>query len=259
MAALVPAFGHAADYSHLTPLPGPAQSIGGHANGCVAGAVALPLSGPGWEVLRPASNRFWGNPALIATFERLAGITRPVGTLLVGDIGMPRGGPMSSGHASHQIGLDMDILLRVAHAPLTAQERNDPAFDDVVKPDNSIDPQRFGADQVAVLKAFVADPTVERIFVNPAIKRALCASEPDRAWLHKIRPWWGHDAHFHVRFVCPKGEKGCIDGAPIPAGDGCDASLDWWFTADAKTPAPPGPAKPKPALPKACRAILSAR
>ena len=31
--------------------------------------------------------------------------------LLLGDISQPRGGPMLSGHASHQIGLDADIWL----------------------------------------------------------------------------------------------------------------------------------------------------
>ncbi len=31
--------------------------------------------------------------------------------ILVGDISQPRGGPMLTGHASHQIGLDADIWL----------------------------------------------------------------------------------------------------------------------------------------------------
>ena len=30
---------------------------------------------------------------------------------LVGDISQPRGGPMFTGHASHQIGLDADVWL----------------------------------------------------------------------------------------------------------------------------------------------------
>ena len=33
----------------LTPFPGPPRSIGGYADGCLAGATALPIDGPTWQ------------------------------------------------------------------------------------------------------------------------------------------------------------------------------------------------------------------
>ena len=67
------------------PLPGPARSIGGYADGCLAGGVALPITGPAWQVMRLSRNRNWGNPELIAFLERLrqqrqeGRLERPVG------------------------------------------------------------------------------------------------------------------------------------------------------------------------------------
>ena len=28
-----------------------------------------------------------------------------------------------------------------------------------------------------------------------------------RDWLHKVRPMWGHNYHFHVRVFCPRGDE----------------------------------------------------
>ena len=55
-----------------TPLPGPPQSIGSYADGCLVGAIALPITGSSWQVMRVSRNRYWGNPSLVAFIERLA-------------------------------------------------------------------------------------------------------------------------------------------------------------------------------------------
>jgi penicillin-insensitive murein endopeptidase len=224
----------------------------------LAGAQSLPLSGPGWETLRPARNRFWGNPALIAFLEDMTGKTQTLGTLLIGDLAQPRGGRMTSGHGSHQTGVDVDILYHVIDGPLSAEDRADPAQDSAVRPDDSLDPALWGGRQTALLKAFASDGRVERIFVNAAIKRTLCRSvTEDRAWLQKLRPWWGHDEHFHVRIKCPAGDTDCLPGPALPQGDGCGRELDWWFTDEAKHPVKtPGVKPPAPDKPAACRAIL---
>ncbi len=36
-----------------------------------------------------------------------------MGTVLIGDMGMPAGGRFNGGHASHQTGLDVDIFLQL--------------------------------------------------------------------------------------------------------------------------------------------------
>jgi penicillin-insensitive murein endopeptidase len=113
-------------------------------------------------------------------------------------------------------------------------------------------------------------PDVERIFVNPAIKKKMCETwTGDRTNLGKLRPEYGHDSHFHIRIRCPAGSAGCTPQAPVRAGDGCDKTLAWWFTSEpwAKPKPKPKPeAKPAPKpremmvvdLPKACQAVLDA-
>jgi len=93
------------------PAPLPARSLGAYSRGCLAGGVALPVDGPSWQVMRLSRNRNWGHPSLVDYLERLAADAPGLGWpgLLVGDLAQPRGGPMLTGHASHQIGLDGDI------------------------------------------------------------------------------------------------------------------------------------------------------
>lgn len=246
------------------PSAGPAQAIGEPSRGCVAGAVALPTDGIGFEVIRLSRRRNYSHPETIAFIERLgrAAATAGLAPFYVGDMSLPRGGPMPNGHASHQSGVDVDIWFNLDAKPnLAPTAREDVPLPSMVSADQeAIDPARFGRHQVTLLRLAASDPRVDRIFVNRAIKRALCngvagANTGDRAWLHRIRPWYGHDEHFHVRLACPAGSPLCARPAPIPAGDGCDASLDWWF--EPHPPAPPGPKKAPPPLPPQCRAVLA--
>ncbi|MDX1607259.1 MAG: penicillin-insensitive murein endopeptidase, partial [Candidatus Competibacterales bacterium] len=92
------------------PAPGPAQVHGFYSAGCVQGARPLALRGDHHQVMRPSRNRYYGHPALIDFIERLGRTAADHGVrLLVGDLAQPRGGPMDSGHRSHQSGLDADI------------------------------------------------------------------------------------------------------------------------------------------------------
>ncbi len=246
-----------------TPMPGPPLAIGSYTKGCLEGAAPLPADGPHWEVMRPSRNRAWGHPVLIAFIERLAAKAAAGGWpgLLVGDIAQPRGGPMLTGHGSHQIGLDADIWLTpMPNRPLGAAERDEMSAVDVVATDGEgVDRAVWTQQRARLLEAASRDPSVARIFVNPAIKRELCrTADAARAWLAKIRPWWGHSYHFHVRLSCPAGEPSCHDQEPPPAGDGCGKELAWWFTPEARHP-PPGHARPLllADLPRACAALVT--
>jgi penicillin-insensitive murein endopeptidase len=246
-----------------TPAPGPARAIGSYTRGCLAGAVALPADGPDWQVMRPSRDRAWGHPALIAFLERLAATaSREAGWpgLLVGDIAQPRGGPMLTGHASHQLGIEADIWLTpMPDRRLTASERDEmPATDLVAASGDDVDPQVWRPQHRRLLETAARSPGVARIFVNPAIKRALCREAgSDRGWLRLIRPWWEHRRHFHLRLACPAGEAECRNQAPPPPGDGCGADLAWWFTPEAKHPkaGPPKPPLMLSDLPAACAAL----
>ncbi len=246
-----------------------ARAIGNYVRGCLAGAVALPINGQTWQVMRLSRNRNWGHPNLIRFLERLADEAPKVAGwtgLLVGDIAQPRGGPMLTGHTSHQIGLDADIWLTpMPDHRLSAEEREEMSAVRVVAADRKdVDPKVWTPGHVAVIRAAARDPLVERIFVNAAIKKALCrAPGTDRAWLHKVRPWWNHDYHFHVRIRCPSDNPDCHGQPPAPADDGCGKELDWWFTDAVLHPKPEPPGPPKPPvkiadLPPACRQVLMA-
>jgi penicillin-insensitive murein endopeptidase len=250
------------------PVSMQSRSIGFYAKGCIAGAKALPINGETWQVMRLSRNRNWGHPQLIALLERLSQKSTKVAGwqgLLVGDISQPRGGPMLTGHASHQVGLDADIWLTpMPNRQLSRLEREEMSATMMVAASRTdIDPQVWTPGHGAVIRAAAEEPNVERIFVNAAIKKALCRdSNGSRAWLNKVRPMWGHDYHFHVRIKCPDGETECKPQDPVPAGDGCGADLDWWFRESILFPKPPAvPPKPKPPmtladLPAACRQIV---
>ena len=251
------------------PLPGPAHSIGSYAEGCLAGAAALPITGPTWQVMRLSRNRNWGNPKLIAFLERLASNANKVGWngLLVGDMSQPRGGPMLTGHASHQVGLDADIWFTpMPDHVLSRQEREfNSALNMVAEDRLDVDPKVWTHTGTETIRAAAEDPLVTRIFVNAAIKKAMCREAgSDRGWLPKVRPWWGHDDHFHVRIACPPDSPDCKAQPPVPPGDGCGHALDFWFKESVLHPKPPLiPPKPKPpltlaSLPAACRQVVKA-
>lgn len=247
-----------------TPADMATAPYGSYAVGCLAGGARLPETGPTWQAMRLSRNRNWGHPDIVAFVGRLGAQAQRIGWpgIYVGDISQPRGGPMRSGHRSHQIGLDADIwLLRPDGRTLGDAEREAMGSPSVVAGDRRSVNGHWTPGHHDLLKAAAQDTSVARIFVNPAIKRELCNSEPpgDRRWLAKIRPWWGHDSHFHVRLHCPAGAAGCVEQDPVPPGDGCDASLAWWFTDEALNPKPGGPRRELTMadLPPACSAVLS--
>jgi penicillin-insensitive murein endopeptidase len=239
------------------------EAIGAYGRGCVAGAVELAPEGPGWQVMRPSRARNFGHPKLVAWIEAFAAEAREDGWpgLLVGDMAQPRGGPMLTGHDSHQLGLEADIWFTPAPPLLlNAEEREEMQAIDMVQPDLLDISSEFTSAQVALLRRAALMPEVDRIFVNAAIKAAACrGATGERSWLRKLRPWPGHTYHFHVALKCPN--AGCAQRNPLPAGEGCGKELDSWFRAEVRFPKPdkrPRKILRLADLPKACRDVLAA-
>jgi penicillin-insensitive murein endopeptidase len=254
------------------PSAGAPQPIGSYAKGCLAGAASFADDGPHWQAMRLSRNRHWGMPQTIATLERLSNDAVQLGWgngILVGDMSQPRGGPMPSGHASHQLGLDVDVWFTpMPERRLTPEQRETMPFTSMLDKSKflTVDNRRWSNTAARLVMTAASYPQVERIFVNPAIKKKLCETwTGDRTDLGKVRPVYGHDEHFHIRLSCPPGLASCKPQAAVTPGDGCDKSLAWWFTPEPWAKPDPNrkpPAPPKPMmvsdLPRACAAVLAA-
>ncbi len=240
------------------------EAIGGYSAGCVRGALALEITGNGFQVMRLSRRRWFGHPKLLNFIRGFASTTRTdgLGSLLIGDMAQPRGGPTLSGHASHQTGLDVDIwyLMTTPGKILSPEEREKLSSPSLVKGDFDSLTKNWSPKVMDLLRDASTQPNVERIFVNPAIKKEICARHGGEPWLGKLRPWWGHADHFHVRLHCPSGDSQCRDQEDVPAGDGCGSDLASWFTParreEAKrmkqNPSPPT----MPTLPPLCAQVL---
>ncbi|GAA5524892.1 penicillin-insensitive murein endopeptidase [Microbulbifer aestuariivivens] len=251
------------------PSSQPSASIGSYTNGCLAGAEAMTLRGKGFQLMRTGRNRHFAHPDTIRflkDFSRRVARNQ-LGRLQIGDMSMPRGGPFTFGHRSHQMGLDIDIWYsqdwRAQQRPLTSWERdNISAVPLADEQEHRLLEENWDTRIPKILRIASEDERVARIFVHPTIKRKMCAlAGDDKEWLRKVRPWWGHNYHFHVRLACPGDDANCKPQRP-PSGDPCGADLDWWFSDEfyamlrGEAPTPERP-KPRP-LPQQCQQVLTA-
>ncbi|WP_433990439.1 penicillin-insensitive murein endopeptidase [Sulfitobacter sp. TBRI5] len=256
-------FGAMKDASEHRPAP-----FGSYAKGCVAGAVQLPETGPTWQAMRLSRNRNWGHPDVVdfvQDLSRKAAQQPGWKGLYIGDISQPRGGPMLSGHRSHQIGLDVDIwMLPPDRLNLSPNQRENISSLSLRRANGAYVNSSWTRAHHEIIKAAAKDKRVARIFVFPGAKVQMCNDEKgNKSWLRKVRPWYGHHYHFHVRLACPKGARGCVDQDPPPAGNGCGDAQKW--VNDILNPPPPDPnaKKPKPRreyvladLPQQCATVL---
>ena len=263
--------------SERTPANLKSRAIGDYARGCMAGGKALPVNGPAWQVMRLSRNRNWAMPQMVDVLERLASEAKQYdgwNGLLVGDMSQPRGGPMLTGHASHQIGLDGDVWFTpMPDRTLTPKERENISATIMVLDRKRINPKVWTESRARLVKRAASYPEVARIFVHPPIKAELCKwATGDRSWLAKVRPLYGHNYHFHIRLNCPEGMKGCKNQwKPAPKdGTGCGDELAYWMSDVpwAVQKPKPGPKPTKPyvppppltlsGLPAECRAVVTA-
>ncbi len=253
------------------PSTGAPQAIGYYSHGCLQGGMELPSNGPHWQVMRPSRNRNWGHPELVGFIKRLsASVAKATGWpgILIGDMAQPRGGPLPFGHTSHQVGLDVDIwYMPMPDRILTKQERETLKAARMVADDGlSVNKNWTDAD-AAFVRTVAEQPQVERVLVNAAVKKKMCelAGKHHYAWMTKLRPWYFHTSHIHVRLKCPAGSPHCQHQPAVPEGDRCaKKDLAYWFSkkaleVKAQTPReklehPITMAK----LPTACQTVLNA-
>lgn len=245
----------------------PAEIYGSYTSGCICNATALPPQGDGYQVIRLKRQRYFGHPSLIRLIKALGQqiAANGWGILYIGDLAREKGGPMPSGHASHQNGLDADIMLLGIglkdNLILNESQR------ELFKPQSvlnqsftALNPQKWHSQHGQVIHAAACFDRVERIFVHPLIKRALCRQFAGQKWLRKIRPWWGHYQHFHIRLACPADSPDCVPQPEPPLKTGCGEDLNWWFSDDAqrssgkKTQRSKDPQRPT--LPPRCLELL---
>lgn len=248
---------------------GSADPIGSYAKGCAAGLIQLPETGDSWQAMRLSRNRNWGHPDLIESVKKWSTKAKSYGWggLYIGDISQPRGGPMLTGHKSHQIGLDVDIWLKPkAYTFLSISERETVPPISMSKSGGALVNHNWTETHHKVLREISKDERVARIFIFPGAKVKMCREEKgDKNWLRKVRPWWGHNYHIHVRLKCPVGASKCQNQYPPPRGDGCKEAENW--VRKIFNPPPPTRLrkkfKPRPEilmsdLPKACLSVLKA-
>ena len=252
------------------PTLGKAMAIGYYPRGCLQGGVELPVNGPTWQVMRLSRNRNWGHPSLVRFLEKFApAAAKATGWkgILIGDMAQPRGGPLPFGHLSHQVGLDVDVwFMPMPGHVLSPDEREKTSATNLVADDwKHLNPKTWTPQHVAFIKTAAEQPNVERVLVNAAIKQELCRVDPKAGWMAKVRPWYGHHDHIHVRLSCPADSPNCRKQPPVTGDDGCaPKALDYWFSDKVlHPPKPTTPAKPpKPLmladLPPACKNVLDA-
>ena len=187
--------------------------------------------------------------------------------LLVGDMSQPRGGPMLTGHASHQVGLDADIWLtpmpdRELTAP-SARKCRPPWWSPPIartsirrsgrRPRRDHQGRRAGSARRAHLRQ--CRRSRRRSAARPATTAAGCTR------CGRIR---GTTITSTCASSARRAAPECKAQDPVPAGDGCGKELDHWFSEAILHPKPsPIPPQPRPPLkmadlPPACRQVLLA-
>ena len=253
------------DWSRIAVVgKGPPESIGGYSNGCLLGAEELPERGEGFESIRRFRKRYFGHPTLIRVIKALGLENQKLGrpNLLVGDMSQIRGGPMPYGHRSHQIGLDADFWF--SHVPETKRKQDENFTLLVEHKKERVNPKNWDQNWVHLLKKAATHPDVARVFVNWMIKKHLCKiTKIDRDWLRKIRPWWGHDRHFHVRLHCQSQSPDCRNQRDLSKVSPCGGE-DWFSDAQviarqkaAEKEGKKPKKKKRKTLPKRCRQLVS--
>lgn len=240
--------------------------IGEYANGCIDGAVEL-KPGKHYQLQEWGPKRHFGHPQLVDFVLSLVKNAKAnhLPDLLIGDMSGPLGGAFAkSNHGSHQSGLDVDISFDFASPKKTQYELSHPK--DIYLVDTANRPTSyFDKKRAKLIYLAASDPRVERIFVAPGIKKGLCnmylGKTDNPSWLAKVRPWFGHRGHMHVRLSCPKDSPMCVKQKEIGLSPdfGCGYEVDSWINPSIvpKSDKPKETkVRPRKVIPKQCQTLF---
>lgn len=185
-----------------------------------------------FKIISPSRQAFFGSAELVSFVDFLAQSMRlmiPDSTLLIGNMSTSKGGRLGT-HLSHQNGMDVDI--GYIHPPQVKVAQ----FIDVVSP-KDIGKNLLLKEQLYLFNLAVhsnEESRVDRIFVHPTIKKALCATARSMGaldagnenvyaveTLRRLIPDVNHANHFHLRVKCTKENPRCIQMAEPAKGHGC--------------------------------------
>lgn len=227
------------DRKNRAPTSGNHESAGFYSSGCLLGALEISESGKGFQLLKPERRRNFTHPETKKLFTHVMAkhFEKHGNYYLTGDFSLSQGGPTLSGHSSHQNGLDIDIFFDSTKSVLSRNALKIHKIDSYLLNNEKINLKKWNKPLEELIVMFAKDERVDRLFIHPKFKQLFCEkryelklSEKD---LIKIRPWYGHDEHIHVRLSCPADSPNCVK-QPIPQEkETCGKDLNWWFTDDA--------------------------
>lgn len=206
--------------------------IGYYSDGLLKNGVRLPDEGPGYMHLFLHRNRGWGTQEMIDLITKSAESMDKkfpkVDRLQVGDISQEGGGPVTDLHDSHQNGLDVDLTYyRTNKIEQSPSHIN--GFAELMVVRGKISKNFDSARNWQFLKTLHANGDVQRIFMDPVIKKEICRyarsvkeSAVHLEVLRSLRPYPNHQEHMHVRLKCPPDAKECRSQDDPPAGSGCN-------------------------------------
>jgi len=221
------------------------QARGFYSKGSLVNASVVPLEGAGFiKIMRPRDRGY-------ATFDWVQVIERATKALheeyadgeplQIGDVAGRNGGQLAQ-HASHQNGLDGDVVyFRNNHHQQDPEDAS--GFKEIFVVDGKTISPNFDAKRNWRFINHLTDTNrLVRIFMDPVIKHELCdyskkIGEYDAKGievLRHVRPYVNHRDHMHVRITCPAASTKCVAQTPVPAGSGCAEVAD-----PTLTPLPP--------------------
>lgn len=208
------------------------EAIGFFSNGELRNPVSIiEYHGNELHKLFHKREKFYGTEELLNVIKDIAHFSKSVlegsETIQVGDLSAVYGGN-APGHASHQNGLDVDMVYLTKKSKLQNPEASfwEEEFIYNGKITDNFDTKR----NLDLFNYIVHKHPVRRIFVDQLIKDHLCTyaskqglinDEKIIETLRRLRPAKLHTNHFHLRLTCPKDDAECIEQVEVPEGSGC--------------------------------------